>query len=108
MARGFSLLQRQILCLILREKFITCQEILTELWGLQPRKRGSQNPAIDKAKYASAHATLSRSLTRLWSRGLLEYWRTLSLYRTAVTLTHEGEVLAQAISTEEAEGAFNS
>ncbi len=102
MARGFSLLQRQILCLILREKFVTCQEILTELWGLQPRKQGSKESVIDKVQYASAHATLSRSLTRLYLRGLIKYWQDkLSRYRTAVSLTASGKALAQAIFAEE-------
>jgi hypothetical protein len=97
MGRGLSLLQRQILHFVFKEKFVTCQEILTELWGWRPQKRGSRESAIDKDQYASAHAVLSRSLTRLWSRDLIEYWRTLSLYRTGVTLTHEGKALAKAI-----------
>ncbi len=107
MARGFSFLQRQILCLILREKFVTCQEILTELWGWQPQKQGSQKTAIDKSRYNLGHSTLSRCLTSLWSRGLIEYWRTLSLYRTAITLTHAGKVLAQAIFAEDQEKQSN-
>jgi hypothetical protein len=101
MGRGLSRLQRQILCLALEEKFISCQELISRLWGLQPRKRGSQNPAIDGGRYSSIHVILSKSLTGLWSRGLIEYWRTLSLYRTAITLTHEGKVLAKAILAED-------
>ncbi len=107
MGRGLSRLQREILCLALKEKFVTCEEILIKLLGWQLQKRGAKETAIDKAKYASDHATLSRSLTRLWSRGLVEYWRTLSHYRTGVTLTDEGKMLAQAISEEEAEDAIN-
>jgi hypothetical protein len=103
MSRGVSRLQRQILHLALKEKFVTCQEILTELWGWQPQKQGSKESAIDKAKYASAHATLSRSLTRLWARGLITYWRTLTHFRTAVSLTSEGKELAQALSMEDQE-----
>jgi len=107
MGRGLSIVQRKILSLILREKFVTCQEILTELWDWQPRKRGSKESVIDKDQYASVHASLSRSITRLWSRGLLEYWRTLSHYRTGVTLTDKGKALAQAIFAEDQEEQFN-
>jgi len=99
--RGLSLLQRRILCLALREKFVTCEEILTELWGWQPQKQESKEAAIDMAKYAAAHATLSRSLTRLWERGLITYWRTLTHYRTGLTLTDEGREAAKALLAEE-------
>jgi len=107
MGRGFSRLQRQILHLALKEKFVTCQEILTELWGWLPQKQGSKEADFDRAKYASAHATLSRSLTRLWVRGLITYWRTLSQYRTAVTLTPAGKALAQILSMEDQKEQFN-
>lgn len=107
MGRGFSHLQRQILRLALKEKFVTCEEILTELWGWQSQKQGSKEAAIDKAKYASAHATLSRSLTRLWGRGLITYWRTLSQYRTAITLTPTGKALAQVLLIEDQKEQFN-
>jgi DNA-binding MarR family transcriptional regulator len=101
MGRGFSQLQRKILCLALKKKFVTCGEMLTEFWGLLPQEGKSK-----EARYASAHATLSRSLTRLWSRGLLEYWRTLTHNRTAVILTDEGKRLAQAIFTEDQKEQF--
>lgn len=108
MGRGLSRRQRQILCLALQEKFVTCEEILIKLLGWQLQKRGAKETAIDKAKYASDHATLSRSLTRLWSRGLIEYWQNkLTHYRTAVTLTDEGKALAQAISAEDQEKQSN-
>ena len=100
MGRGLSRLQRKILCIALERKFVTCGEMLTEFWGLQPQK-GSK-----EAAYASAHATLSRSLTRLWSRGLLEYWRTLTHSRTAVILTDKGEKVAQAIFLEDQKRQF--
>ena len=107
MGRGLSLLQRQILRLALVEKFITCEGILAKLWGWQPKKQGPKEASIDKAKYASAHATLSRSLTRLWERGCITYWRTLSHHRTAITLTGEGEVLARSILAEYQKQQFN-
>jgi len=53
------------LTLVLARKFITCEEILVELWGWQPKKQGSKEAATDKAQYASAHAGLSRVLTKI-------------------------------------------
>lgn len=95
MGKGLSHLQRQILRLALREKFATCEELLT-LWGVQP------GAGSDKGRYAAAHSALSRSLTRLYLRGLVEYWQhKLTHYRTGVTLTDEGKVLAQAIFAED-------
>jgi DNA-binding MarR family transcriptional regulator len=91
-----SSLQENILCLALKKRFITCEEILTELWNWKDQEQGT----ISKAQYASAHAALSRSLTRLWEKGLIEYWKTLTRYRTGITLTPEGEALAQAILAE--------
>jgi DNA-binding MarR family transcriptional regulator len=97
MGRGLSHLQRQILRLVLKEKFVTCQNLLN-LWGVQT------GDVSDKGKYAAAHSSLSRALTRLWWRGLVEYWQNkITRYRTAVTLTEKGKVLAQVISEEEAE-----
>ena len=101
MGRGLSRRQRQILCLALREKFVTCQKLLT-LWGVQP------GAVYDKGRYAAAHSALSRALTRLWWRGLVEYWQhKLTHYRTGVTLTDEGQVLARSILAEEAEDEIN-
>lgn len=94
MGRGLSTVQKQILAFVLREKFVTCQDLLS-LWGLQP------GATVDKARYATDHSSLSRSLSRLWMRNLIIYWRTLSCYRTAVTLTDAGEELANAILAEE-------
>jgi DNA-binding MarR family transcriptional regulator len=89
-------IQKEILRLALEKKFITCKEILAELWGWQGQEQGT----IGKAQYASAHASLSRCLTRLWLRGLIEYWKTLTRYRTGITLTPEGKTLIQAILSE--------
>ena len=89
MGRGLSDLQRQILCLALEEKFVTCQDLLT-IWGVQP------GAVVDKGRYAAAHSALSRSLTRLFLRNLIEYWQhKLTHYRTAITLTGDSEVLAR-------------
>jgi DNA-binding MarR family transcriptional regulator len=95
MGRGLSLVQKRILTLVLQEKFVLCQDLLS-LWGVQP------GAVSDKARYAAAHSALSRALTRLWWRDLIEYWQNkLTHYRTAVTLTDEGKALAQAIFAED-------
>ena len=86
MNRGISEIQRDILILCLKERFLTCQDILRQVFAGR--------------EYATAHASLSRCLTRLWLRGLIEYWKTLTRYRTAITLTDEGKSLAQAILAE--------
>ena len=103
---GLSRLQKRILSFVLREKFATSEEILINLWGWPAREIGRKKTIIEKAGYAAAHASLSRSLTRLWARGLIEYWRTLTHYRTAVSLTTAGKELAQVILTEDQEGDF--
>jgi DNA-binding MarR family transcriptional regulator len=97
MGRGLSLVQKRILTFVLQEKFVTCQDLLT-MWGVQP------GAIVDKAKYASAHSGLSRSLSRLYWRGLIEYWQDkLSHYRTAITLTEVGRSMAESIILEEGE-----
>jgi DNA-binding MarR family transcriptional regulator len=82
-SRGISDIQKEILVLCLKQGFLTCQDILRQMFVGR--------------KYNVAHASLSRTLTRLWGRGLVQYWRTLNLYYTAITLTPEGKTLAQAI-----------
>jgi len=95
MGRGLSTIQKRILSFVWKEKFVKCQDLLT-MWGVQP------GAVSDKGRYAAAHSALSRSLTRLFWRGLIEYWQhKLSHYRTAVTLTDEGKALAQAIFAED-------
>jgi len=86
MSSRLSDLQKEILLLCLENRFLTCQDILHQVFGGR--------------EYNVAHASLSRSLTRLWGRGLIQYWKTLSHYSTAITLTPEGEALAQAIFAE--------
>ena len=97
MGRGLSLVQKRILTFVLQEKFVTCQDLLT-MWGVQP------GAVVDKAKYASADSGLSRSLSRLYWRGLIEYWQDkLSHYKTAITLTDDGRSMAESIILEEGE-----
>jgi hypothetical protein len=95
MGRGLSLVQKRILTRVLQEKFVTCQDLLT-MWGVQP------GDVVDKGTYAAAHSALSRSLTRLFLRNLIEYWQDkLSHYRTAITLTEAGRSMAESIILDE-------
>jgi len=86
MSAGLSDLQREILLLCLESRFLTCQDILRQVFGGR--------------EYNVAHASLSRTLTRLWGKNLITIWKTLSRYRTGVSLTDEGETLARAILAE--------
>ena len=86
MGRDISDLQKMILLLCLENKFLTCQDILHQVFGGRD--------------YGVAHATLSRTLTRLWVKNLITIWKTLSRYRTGISLTDEGTELAQAILAE--------
>jgi DNA-binding PadR family transcriptional regulator len=86
MGRDISDLQKTILILCQEKGFLTCQDILRQVFGGR--------------EYGVAHATLSRTLTRLWVKNLITIWKTLSRYRTGVSLTDEGTELAQAILAE--------
>jgi hypothetical protein len=90
MSKEFSSLQKQILRLVLKEKFVTSGEILSELWGWKGKE-------IGKAQYASGHSSLSRTLTKLWTKNLIRYWKGLTGFKTGITLTPEGKTIAQAI-----------
>lgn len=96
MGRGLSQLQLLILYLALEKRLVTCKELLAELWGLQPRKGRSK-----EATYGSAYAVLSRSLKRLWSRGLIIYW--FSHYGMAISLSELGKNVAETITLNEVE-----
>jgi hypothetical protein len=97
MGRGLSLVQKRILTLVLQEKFVLCQDLLS-LWGLQP------GAVVDKGKYNSAHDSLSRSLTRLFFRNLIQYWQDkLNHSHTAISLTSAGKSIAESITLEENE-----
>lgn len=80
-------LQERILTFILREKFATSQELLQKFWG----------DTIDQGGYASAHSSLSRVLTKLWSRGQIIIWKTITHSNTGVSLTAEGFQTAEKI-----------
>jgi hypothetical protein len=86
--------------LAFKKNFVTCEDLLANLWGRKGQEPGTKESAIGKGQYASAHASLSRSLTRLWMKNLIIYWKTLTRYRTGITLTDAGEALARTIMEE--------
>jgi hypothetical protein len=90
MGARLSDVQVQILLLCLESRFLTCQDILSQFFAGR--------------EYETAHASLSRCLTRLWGRGLITYWKTLSHYLTGITLTDAGEALAHTIMAERKTG----
>jgi hypothetical protein len=97
-------LQRQILVLCLERNFIPVQDILAQIWGWQPAAWGSRKASIGKREYARGHASLSRSITRLWASGNLIIWKNLTGPGTGVTLTEAGEALAHTIMAERKTG----
>lgn len=105
MSRGISDLQKGILLLGLQKGFLLTQDILCWWWGWEPAEWGAKNAGSHQ--YNAAHASLSRSLDRLWRRGLVTIWKSITGSATGVTLTSHGQELAEAISEEEAEDAIN-
>jgi hypothetical protein len=102
MSREISNLQKMILRLALRRGgFVSSSTILASLWGpsLTPEEAG----------YASGHASLSRSLSRLFARGLIDIFKKIpgaatGTCATVVGLTPEGEKLARYLVEEEGSG----
>jgi hypothetical protein len=92
--------QRQILCLASKKRFITYDEILSALWGWRLGAWGARKAGIGEREYATAHASLSRSISRLWQRGLVTIWKNLTNSATAISLTAPGTELAGIILTE--------
>jgi hypothetical protein len=93
-------LQEQVLHLALREKFITTEEILTELWGWPTWEQGYRKATVGEGVYNAKHASLSRSLARLSANNLVKLWKSLTLPGTGITLTGDGEWLIRAILDE--------
>jgi hypothetical protein len=99
MSRDISNLQKVILRLALkRGGFVSSRAILSSVWGigLTPEEPG----------YESAHASLSRSLTRLFARCLIDVFKKVpgaatGTCATVVGLTPEGEELARHLVEEE-------
>ena len=100
-----SSLQRWILLSCLQNGCLSNKDILCAWFGCEPGewryKKG--NGCWDE--YNKAHASLSRSLSRLRQRNLVRIWKTLNHSATMVTLTDAGKILARNISEEEKEDA---
>ena len=105
MSRGISDFQRGILLGCREKGFLSTQDILCWWWGWEPVEWGAKNAGSHQ--YNAAHASLSRSLDRLWRRGLVTIWKSITGSATGVTLTSHGQELAEAISEEEGEDAIN-
>lgn len=90
--QGLSERQEKILFLTLENKFVTVETLLS-LWGDLPEVGLRKDSNV----YNAAHASLSRSLTRLWQRGLIIIWKTLTHSSTGVTLTEIGAQVARSV-----------
>ncbi len=101
MGRGISDLQRWILLLCLEGGFLSTQEILSAWRDWEPVEWGSKMAAVGESEYNAAHASLSRTISRLWQRGLVMIWKNLTNSATGITLTDAGKTMAQAISDDE-------
>jgi hypothetical protein len=101
MARGISELQKIILIFVMaRGGFVSSQEIISHVWGL------SLSP--EEAGYDSAHASLSRSLSRLFARRLVDIFKKIpgaatGTCATIVGLTPDGEELGRYLAEAEKE-----
>ncbi len=82
-------LQEQVLRLALREKFVTTEEILTELWPTGEQK--FRKATVGEGVYNARHASLSRSLARLSANNLVKLWKSITGSGTGVSLTGDGE-----------------
>lgn len=92
--------QREILVLCFERNFISIEDILHLVRGFQPQAWGVRKAAIGESQYNSAYASMSRTLDRLWRRGLVKIWKSITGPGTGVTLTPAGEAMAQAILAE--------
>jgi hypothetical protein len=102
MARGISDLQKTILLFVMAQGgFASSKAIVGRVWG------PSLTP--EEARYDSAHASLSRSLSRLFARCLIDIFKKIpgaatGTCATVVGLTPEGEELARCLVEEEESG----
>jgi hypothetical protein len=101
MARGISDLQKTILLFVMaRGGFVSSQEIISYMWGpsLTPKE----------PEYGSAHSSLSRSLSRLFARRLVDIFKKIpgaatGTCATIVGLTPDGEDLGRYLADAERE-----
>jgi hypothetical protein len=99
MSREISNLQKVILRLALRQGgFVSSRAIISSVWGIGLRP--------EEAGYDAAHASLSRSLSRLFTRCLIDIFKKIpgaatGTCSTVVGLTPAGEELARYLMEEE-------
>ena len=99
MSREISNLQKVILRLAMEGGgFVSSRAIISHVWGLSLRP--------GEAGYDAAHASLSRSLSRLFARCLVDIYKKIpgaatGTCATVVGLTPEGEELASYLMEEE-------
>ena len=103
MGRGISDLQRDILLLLIKNKFLSFQELLCLVRRWEIAEWGSKKAAIGESQYNAAYASISRTLDRLWRRGLVTIWKSITGPGTGVSLTTQGQALASSISSESKE-----
>jgi len=99
MSKNISDLQKGILLLCLGKGFLLTQDILCWWWGWEPAEWGDKKAGSQQ--YNAAHSSLSRSLDRLWRRGLIIIWKSITGSATGVSLSSQGREVAKAISAEE-------
>ena len=93
MARGLSTLQKTILLFVMaRGGFVSSQEIISHVWGLPLRP--------EEPGYEAAHASLSRSCSRLFARRLVDIFKKIpgaatGTCATIVGLTPDGVELGR-------------
>jgi hypothetical protein len=99
MSREISNLQKVILRLALRRGgFVSSRAIISSVWGI--------GLTPDEPGYCSAHSSLSRSLSRLFARCLIDVFKKIpgaatGTCSTVVGLTPAGEELASYLMEEE-------
>ena len=98
MSRGISDLQKGILLLGLEKGFLLTQDILCWWWGWELAEWGAKKATIGKSEYNTAHASLSRAISRLWQRGLVVIWKNLTNSATGISLTDAGTGLARTFT----------
>jgi len=101
MSKGISELQKWILLVCLENRFASTKELLCAWFDCEPADWWSKKASIGWAEYNKAHASLSRSISRLWQRGLVIIWKNLTYSATGITMTDVGKAIAQSISDKE-------
>lgn len=99
MAKGLSVLQGQILILILqRGGMVFVADILKSMWGRGEEKIGQSfsRRTLGTERYGQIHASLSRSIERLRLRGLVRIFKDVAGGAgTIIALTGYGGKMAK-------------